>query len=55
MTSDYNSAVVFSDSGTDPNLPVRVDAFVFRNFDGAKDLAQNQKPAGHMSGYIKRP
>jgi hypothetical protein len=54
-TSDYSYGVVFSDSGTDPSLPVRVDVFVWRNFDINKDFAQNQKPVGHMAGYIKRP
>jgi hypothetical protein len=54
-TSDYSYGVVFSDSGTDVSLPVRVDVFVWRNFDITKDFAQNQKPVGHMSGYIKRP
>jgi hypothetical protein len=54
-TSEYSYGVVFSDSGTDPSLPVRVDVFVWRNFDINKDFAQNQKPVGHMTGYIKRP
>jgi hypothetical protein len=54
-TSEYSYGVVFSDSGTDPSLPVRVDVFVWRNFDTTKDFAQNQKPVGHMAGYIKRP
>jgi hypothetical protein len=54
-TSDYRYGAVFSDSGTDPSLPVRIDVFVWRNFDINKDFAQNQKPVGHMTGYIKRP
>ena len=54
-TSDYSYGVVFSDSGTDPSLPVRVDVFVWRNFDISKDFVENQKPVGHMAGYIKRP
>jgi hypothetical protein len=52
---EYSYGVVFSDSGTDPSLPVRVDVFVWRNFDATKDFVENQKPVGHMSGYIKRP
>jgi hypothetical protein len=54
-TSEYSYGVIFSDSGTDASLPVRVDVFVWRNFDATKDFVENQKPVGHMSGYIKRP
>ena len=54
-TSEYSYGVIFSDSGTDPSLPVRVDVLVWRNFDATKDFVENQKPAGHMAGYIKRP
>jgi hypothetical protein len=54
-TSEYTYGVIFSDSGTDPNLPVRVDVLVWRNFDTTKDFVENQKPVGHMTGYIKRP
>ena len=53
--SEYSYGVVFSDSGTDPSLPVRVDVFVWRNFDINKDFVENQKPVGHMAGYIMRP
>ena len=52
---EYSYGVVFSDSGTDPSLPVRVDVFAWRNFDPSKDFVENQKPVGHMAGYIKRP
>jgi hypothetical protein len=54
-TSEYNYGVIFSDSGPDPSLPVRVDVLVWRNFDTTKDFVENQKPVGHMTGYIKRP
>jgi len=54
-TSEYSYGVVFSDSGTDPSLPVRVDVFVWRNFDTTRDFVENQKPVGHMAGYIRRP
>ena len=54
-TSEYSYGVIFSDSGMDPSLPVRVDVLVWRNFDATKDFIENQKPVGHMAGYIKRP
>jgi hypothetical protein len=54
-TSEYSYGVIFSDSGTDASLPVRVDVFVWRNFDPTKDFVENQRPVGHMTGYIKRP
>jgi hypothetical protein len=54
-TSEFNYGVVFSDSGMDASAPVRVDVFVWRNFDINKDFVENQRPVGHMAGYIKRP
>jgi hypothetical protein len=54
-TSEYNYGVVFSDSGMDASAPVRADVFVWRNFDINKDFVENQRPVGHMAGYIKRP
>jgi hypothetical protein len=54
-TSEYSYGVIFSDSGMDATLPVRVDVFVWRNFDPTRDFVENQKPVGHMTGYIKRP
>ena len=54
-TSEYSYGVIFSDSGVDPSLPVRVDVLVWRNFDTTKDFIENLKPVGHMAGYIKRP
>jgi hypothetical protein len=54
-TSEYSYGVVFSDSGVDPSLPIRADVFVWRNFNPTRDFVENQKPVGHMSGYIRRP
>ncbi len=54
-TFEYNYGAVFSDTGIDSSLPMRVDVFVWRNFDLNKDFAENQKPVGHMAGYIRRP
>ena len=55
IASDYSVVAVFSDSGTLPNGPVRVDVFVYRNFDTNKTLAENQKPVAHRIGYVGRP
>jgi hypothetical protein len=62
--SGYSSVCVFSDNGDltdypadgDPlSLPVRVDVLVFLNFDRTKDLVENRRAVGYMTGYIERP
>ena len=53
--SEYSVVAVFSDSGTLPAGPVRVDVLVFRNFDNMRGVAQNKKPVGFLTGYIGRP
>ena len=55
MNSEYSVIAVFSDTGALPDEPVRVDVFVFRNFDSAKSLAENRKPVAHVTGYVGRP
>jgi hypothetical protein len=54
-TSEYSCIAVFSDDGNDPRDAVRADVFVYRNFNPAKELSDNTKPAGYVSGYIERP
>ncbi len=53
--SEHSCVAVFSDGGGEPADPVRVDVFVYRNFNGTKDLSDNQKPVGFATGYIERP
>jgi len=54
-TSAYSVACVFTD---DPSLrpdQVRVDVFVFRNFDQNQDLPSNRRAVGFVTGFIERP
>ena len=53
--SEYSSVCVFSPDAGLYQGPVRVDVFVFRNFDNAKYLYENTKPVGHVTGYVGRP
>ena len=53
--SEYSCVAIFSDSGADTQDGVRVDVFVYRNFNPSKELSDNQKPVGYVSGYIERP
>ena len=53
--SEYSYVAIFSDSGTLADGPVRVDVLVYRNFDRVKELAENLKPVGFLTGYIGRP
>ena len=62
--SEYSVACVFTD---DPALPkdlahpvaperqVKLDVFVFRNFDINQNLLSNRKAVGYITGYIERP
>ncbi len=55
LGSDYNVVAVFSDSEALPDGPVRLDVFVYRNFNNSESLGENRKPVGYMTGYIGRP
>ena len=55
LGSDYNLVAVFSDSGALADGPVRLDVFVYRNFNNSESLGENRKPVGYMTGYIGRP
>lgn len=52
--SDFDFVGIFSPRAVDGG-PVRVDIFVFRNYDSAKTPQANQRPVGYMTGYIGRP
>lgn len=53
--SEYSTVCIFSERGPFLCQPVRVDVFVFRNFNNAASLWKNQKPVGHVTGYVGEP
>jgi Tfp pilus assembly protein PilV len=55
VVSEYSTVAIFSDSGELPGGPVRVDVFVYRNFDNSQP-PQNNKPAvAHITRTLGSP
>lgn len=54
-TSEYGYVAVLSETSDNAFDAVRTDIFVYRNFNPIKELSDNPKPVGYITGYIERP